>query len=160
MGEEAAVRPYVRGGEEGEALWFLGNLVTIKASGAETGGRVMVAESVNPPGFAPPVHRHLAEDELFYLLAGTARFLCDGESFTAGCGDFVLLPMGLAHSFVVGPDEPLRAILITAPSGFEGFVADVGTPALERRLPPPAPAGRLAGAAARHGIEILGPPPT
>jgi hypothetical protein len=37
---------------EGEALWFLGNLVTVKATGADTRERLTVVEFVNPPGFA------------------------------------------------------------------------------------------------------------
>ncbi|MCC5576822.1 cupin domain-containing protein [Microtetraspora sp. AC03309] len=161
MTESTKVRPYVRGEADGEALWFLGSLVTVKATGAETRGRLTVAEFVNPAGFAPPLHRHLEEDELFYVLSGTARFHCDGEVFPAGPGDFVLLPVGLAHTFVVGPEEPLRTLQITTPSGFERFAATVGGPAGERRLPDPSPVDPVAlgHAAAQHAIEILGPPP-
>jgi hypothetical protein len=71
-------------------------------------------EFLNPAGFAPPLHRHLVEDELIYVLSGTADFHCDGEVLSAGPGDFVLLPVGLAHSFIVGPDGPLRALTITS----------------------------------------------
>jgi mannose-6-phosphate isomerase-like protein (cupin superfamily) len=126
-----------------------------------THGRLTVAEFLNPPGFAPPLHRHLEEDELFYVLSGGAEFRCDGEAFPAGPGDFVLLPVGLPHTFIVGADEPLRALQITTPSGFEHFAAAVGEPASLRRLPEPAPVdpSALGRAAALHAIEILGPPP-
>ncbi|GAA4224100.1 cupin domain-containing protein [Actinomadura meridiana] len=155
-------RPYVLGSDEGRAMWFLGNLVTVKAAGAQTRGRLTVAEFLNPAGFTPPLHRHLEEDEMFYVLSDTARFLCDGEELTARPGDFVLLPVGLPHTFVVGSEEPLRCLQISTPSGFEDFAADVGTPALERRLPDPGPIdpAALGHTAARHHIEILGPPPT
>jgi mannose-6-phosphate isomerase-like protein (cupin superfamily) len=157
----AVVRPYLRRSGEGEALWFLGSLVTIKAGGAETSGRLTVVEFVNPSGFAPPLHRHLHEDEMFYVLSGTARFQCDGEVFTAGPGDFVLLPARLPHTFVVGADEPLRTLQITTPSGFEHFAAQAGEPAGAHRLPEPGPIDPVAlgHAAARHAIELLGPPP-
>ena len=156
------MRPYVRRDGEGEALWFLGSLVTVKATGGETRGRLTVVEFLNPPGFAPPLHRHLEEEETFYVLSGTAEFRCDGEAFTAGPGDFVLLPAGLPHTFVVGADEPLRTLQITTPSGFERFAAEVGEPARERRLPDPGPIdpAALGHAAARHAIELLGPPPS
>jgi len=155
------VRPYVSRDGEGEALWFLGNLVTLKTTGAQTGGKLTVAEFINPPGFAPPLHRHTEEDECCYVLSGTAEFHCDGEILTAGPGDFVVLPVGLAHTFVVGSQEPLRALQLTTPSGFEHFAAEVGRPAAERRLPDPGPIDptALGRAAARHAIEILGPPP-
>lgn len=153
--------PYVLANAEGEALWFLGNLVTVKAAGAQTRGRLTVAEFLNPAGFAPPLHRHLEEDEMFYVLSGTARFLCDGQELAAAPGDFVLLPRGLPHTFVVGSEEPLRCLQITTPSGFEDFAAEAGAPAHERRLPDPAPLdpAALGHTAARHHIEILGPPP-
>ncbi|MDG4784746.1 cupin domain-containing protein [Micromonospora sp. WMMD1102] len=159
---DAAIRPFVRREAEGETLWFLSSLVTVKADGAATGGRVTVVEFVNPPGFAPPVHRHLAEDEMFYVISGAAEFRCAGEVFPVGPGDFVLLPAGLAHTFLVGADEPLRTLQITAPAGFERFAAEVGAPAREPRLPDPGPVdpAALGHAAARHGIELLGPPPT
>lgn len=153
--------PSVLTADQGDALWFLGNLVTLKATGAETHGGLTVAEFVNPPGFAPPLHRHLTEDEMFYVLAGSATFHCAGQRLAAGPGDFVLLPRGDAHTFVVGPDEPLRCLQLTTPAGFEHFAAAVGSPARERRLPDPAPVdpAALGHAASLHHIEILGPPP-
>ena len=157
----SSTHPYLLGPAGGEALWFLGNLVTVKAGGAQTGGRLTAAEFLNAPGFAPPLHRHLEEDEMFYVLSGTARFLCDGEEFVARPGDFVLLPAGLPHAFIVGTQEPMRCLQLTTPSGFEDFATEVGTPATEQRLPDPGPIdpAALGHAAARHHIEILGPPP-
>lgn len=150
------------GPDHGQAFWFLGNLATVKAAGSDTGGRVTVVEFQNPAGFAPPLHRHLREDEMFYVLSGAARFQCGDRVFDGGPGDFVLLPLGLPHTFLVGPDEPLRCLQITAPSGFEDFMADVGGPAAEHRLPDlgPVDPAALGHAMMRHGYELLGPPPT
>lgn len=44
--------------DEGRALSFLGNLMTVKVDADDTQGRVTVVEFLNPPGFAPPLHRH------------------------------------------------------------------------------------------------------
>ncbi len=158
---QTPVSPYVLRAEEGEAIWFSGNLVTIKAAGVQTHGRLTIAEFLNPAGFAPPLHRHLVEDEMFHVLAGTAEFRCDAQAFDAGPGDFVFLPVGLPHTFLVGPHEPLHLLQITTPSGFEEFAAAAGEPALERRLPDPDLIDPVAmgHAAAQHAIEILGPPP-
>ena len=156
------MEPYLLHRDEGEALWFVGNLVTLKATAATTGGALTVAHFVNPPGFAPPLHRHLNEDEMFYVLGGRGRFRCAGRELDAGPGDFLLLPKGEPHTFIVGPDEPLEMLQLTTPAGFEEFAAAVGEPARERRLPDPGqvdPAA-MAHTAALHGIEILGPPPS
>jgi hypothetical protein len=86
MASAVAPRPYLLRDGEGEALWFLGNLVTVKAGGTATLGRLTLVEFVNPARFAPPLHRHRDEDELFYVLSGTASFRCDGEELGAGPG--------------------------------------------------------------------------
>jgi len=153
--------PYLLRAEEGESLWFLDNLVTLKATGAVTDGGLTVAHFVNPPGFAPPLHRHLREVEMFYILSGTVEFHCQGVVLTAGAHDFITLPKQVPHTFLVGPDEPLHALQLTTPAGFEDFAAAVGSPALEHRLPDPGPLdpAALGHAAALHHIEILGPPP-
>lgn len=157
-----SVQPYVLRPGEGDAFWFTGNLATVKAGGAQTRGQLTVVEFVNPPGFAPPLHRHLAEDELFYLLSGTAEFHCAGQVWSAGPGDLVLLPVGLPHTFLVGPDEPLRVLQMTTPAGFEDFLGAAGEPAQRRELPEPGPVdpAALGHAASLHGLELLGPPPT
>jgi hypothetical protein len=101
-------------------------------------------------------------DKISGIGFGEAGFSeCDGETFSAGPRDFVVLPVGLAHTFVVGADEPLRTLQITTPAGFEQFAAQAGEPARARRLPGPGPVDSAAPghAAARHAVEILGPPP-
>ena len=161
MAERSPVRPQVLAPADGRALWFLGSLVTVKTTGRETSSRVSVVEFLNPPGFAPPLHRHRVEDEMFLLLDGAATFFCDGVELPATAGDFVFLPSGLAHTFLVSADGPLRTLQITTPAGFEEFAAAVGQEASHRGLPEPSPVdpAALAHAAAMHGVEILGPPP-
>jgi mannose-6-phosphate isomerase-like protein (cupin superfamily) len=159
--EPARSAPYLLRDDEGPALWFLDNLVTVKAGVTDTGGALTVAHIVNPPGFAPPLHRHLVEDEMFYVLSGAVEYSCADQLLHAGPGDFVLLPKGLPHTFRVGPEQPLYTLQLTTPGGFENFAAAVGAPAPERRLPDPGPVdpAALGHAAALHQIEILGPPP-
>lgn len=55
---------------EGEAIWFLRMLMTVKASGAESGGASSLIEVHYPPGFAPPLHLHHHEDERSTSLMG------------------------------------------------------------------------------------------
>jgi mannose-6-phosphate isomerase-like protein (cupin superfamily) len=161
MTARPAIRPYRLSSEEGEPLWFFGNLVTVKAPASSTGGQLSVVEFLNPAGFAPPLHRHLREDEMFLVLDGAATFQCDGVELVAGPGDFVFLPVGLPHTFQVTPDGPLRTLQITTPGGFEDYASLVGGPASERRLPDPGSIDpvALAHAGELHGIELLGPPP-
>jgi quercetin dioxygenase-like cupin family protein len=148
---------------EGEALWFLGNFLTVKVGGAQSRGQLTVIDFVNPPGFAPPLHRHEHEEEVFYVLEGAATFLCDGQEIAAAPGDLVHLPAGLPHTFIVDAAAPQRVLQITTPAGFEDFAREAGEPAGALGLPPGPPTeaqiGALMGIAPKYDMEILGPPP-
>lgn len=161
MDETVRAKASVLKSEEGESYWFLDSLVTVKVSGAQTSDRLTVLDFLNPAGFSPPTHRHLVEDEIFYVISGSATFFCDGETFEAWPGDTVFLPVGSTHSFRVSDTQPFRTLQITVPSGFEEFTAEAGTPATTHDLPSPGPIdfAAIGRAAARHNIEILGPPP-
>ncbi len=150
---------YVLADSDTEAFWFLGTLATLRADGARTGGTLSVMEFTHPAGFATPLHVHHAEDEAFYVLAGTMRGVCGAQPWRATTGSFVWLPRGIPHGYAVEGDEPLRTLAITVPAGFDRFVAEVGEPAQARTVPPPAEPDveRLLAVAAAHGQEILGP---
>src|SRR5215475_1220712 len=78
--------------DEGRAIWFLSNRMTIKATGASTGGAFGLVESLIAPGFSPPLHVHHREDESFWVLEGELTMRCGDRSFRAGPGSFVFLP--------------------------------------------------------------------
>jgi quercetin dioxygenase-like cupin family protein len=146
---------------EGEALWFLGTLATVKASSETTNGRVAVIEQLAPQGSGSPLHVHRREDEWFYVIEGALTFWVGGEVIEAPAGSFVYGPRDIPHTFVVSFPEA-RFLLVTEPAGFEQFMRAFSEPAAARTIPPPAapPADPtlLIAAAAEYGIEILGPP--
>ena len=161
MLETAHVLPIAQRPGEGEARWFLGGLTTIKASGETTAGRVAVTENWACRGYGSPLHLHHNEDEWFYVHSGELTFWVDGEVVDAPAGSFVYGPRGLPHTFTVTSEEA-RFLLVIEPAGFEKFLLELSEPAKSATLPPatlepPAPEAMMA-AAARYGIEILGPP--
>lgn len=152
--------PYALGAEEGEALWFFGTLLLMKATAEQTGGRFSLCEQWAPRGMATPLHRQRDDDETFVVLEGECRFyLGDGAPVNAGPGATIHVPAGAPHAFAVGT-EIARLLVLTTPN-HEAFFRAAGEPAAERRLPPGAPPdlAKLSEAAARFGVEILGPPP-
>lgn len=155
------VAPIAIGQEEGEALWFLGTLVTMKASAKTTAGRLAVMDNLAPKGSGSPLHVHHKEDEWFYVTEGELTFWVGGETIVAGPGGFVYGPRDIPHTFVVS-SEQARFLLVVEPAGFEEIVRSVGVPAMTRTIPPasiePPDMAKLAGLAAELGVEILGPP--
>lgn len=153
---------YVLGPEDGQATWFLGTLMTVKAGARQTGNAFTLLEWTAPVGFSPPPHVHREEDEAFYIFDGEMTVTCGERSWQAGPGAFVFLPRGVSHGFTVTGNAPLRGLQLTVPAGFEHFIAQAGEPAQAPTLPPPAAPDveKLVAAAAEHGIDILIPPPS
>jgi quercetin dioxygenase-like cupin family protein len=159
---EVAVDPIALQEGEGDAFWFLGQLLTIKASAETSGGGLTLIEVVCPEGPGAPLHVHRNDNEWFFVLEGELAFWVGGTVIAAPAGAFVYGPRGIPHTFDVVSSPQARFLLGTDPAGFEGFVRAVGEPAGALTLPPPPEGppdmGALVAAAAQFGIEILGPP--
>ena len=159
--DPTAVEPIALQEDEGEALWFLGALATVKASSETTAGRVAVIEHLAPEGSGSPLHVHHREDEWFFVIEGALTFWVGGDVIEAPAGAFVYGPRDIPHTFVVTSAQA-RFLLVTEPAGFEGFMRSLSAPAQTRTVPPPADAppdpALLVAAAAEYGIEVLGPP--
>jgi quercetin dioxygenase-like cupin family protein len=135
--------------------------MTVKASGAESGGAFSLIEVQYPPDFSPPLHLHHHEDESFYVLEGEVTFTCGDHTWTAGPGAFAVLPRGIEHGFTTGPASPAKMLQMSSAPGLERFFRDAGAPAKDRTLPPDSgqpDLGRLKAAAERYGIELRNPP--
>jgi quercetin dioxygenase-like cupin family protein len=145
---------------EGEATWFLGNRMTVKATAETTGGAYGLVESFVPAGASPPLHVHRREDEAFFVLEGRVRFVCGDEEIQAGPGSFVFLPRDVPHTFVVEGDETVHMLTLLSPGGGERFFVDAGRPPEGPGLPPPGPPDleKLKRAADVYASEIVGPP--
>jgi quercetin dioxygenase-like cupin family protein len=161
VGEQSAVAPIALGAGEGEALWFLGILATIKSCSESTAGRVAVIEHLASRGSGSPLHVHHNDDEWFYVIEGELTFWVGGQVIAASAGSFVYGPREIPHTFIVS-SERARFLLVTEPAGFERFVRALGQPAQALVIPPPATEppdiAAMAALAAEYGIEILGPP--
>src|SRR5216117_3823520 len=156
-----AVNPIALRQDEGEALWFLGVLATIKASRETTEGRVAVIEHLAPQGAGSPLHVHHNEDEWFYVTEGELTFWIGGQLTDAPADSFVYGPRGIPHTLTVTSPEA-RFLLVTEPAGFEGFMRALAEPAQSLTLPPatspPPDHERIIAITPKTANEILGPP--
>ena len=144
---------------EGEAVWFLDNLLTIKVSRAE-GSPFGLLENAMPEGSHTPFHAHDGEDEAFYVLEGRLAIYLDGGRVTeATPGSYVHIPAGQAHGFRTL--SPVRMLVLCGGEGFVEMAREAGGPAERRELPPATEPDkqRLARACERYRIRLLGPLP-
>jgi mannose-6-phosphate isomerase-like protein (cupin superfamily) len=146
------------GADEGQARWWLGNLAVIKATAADTGGRISIIEVTGPAGDGP-LHVHHREDEGFWILEGSATFEIGDTIVEAHAGDYVFGPRDIPHRYSVG-DAGCRMLFIMTPGGFEDLVIEMSEPAESRTLPPPSEVEpdweRVAAIATAYGCELLG----
>ena len=148
------------GSEEGERLWFLGTLATIKVPGEATDGRFALIEFLFPLHASPPLHTH-PQDESYIVQEGRLTVQAGGHRFELVPGAVAVVPMGVAHTFRVDSDGA-RVLVLSTPAGLERLVRDGSVRALTPTLPPsetPRPSPEeLESLFRAHGQVNVGPP--
>jgi quercetin dioxygenase-like cupin family protein len=146
---------------EGEALWYGGTLVLLRATHEQTGGQFAMLEIIGGRGNGTPLHVHEREDELIRVLDGEIEVVTGDARGAGGPGFVALSPRGVAHAFRVTSDEARLLFVFTPGNDSEGFFRDAGDPAAARTLPPPSEPDieRAMRAGEAHFLKIVGPPP-
>lgn len=155
------LRPFQLGVDEGRGVWYEDSLMRFKAVGADTGDQYWLTEQVANRGFAPPLHRHTREEELFLVLEGELHVDVGEQIFEVSAGGTAFAPRGLPHTFRV-ESPTARFLVLGTPAGFEHWFFEVSTP-VSGVTPPPLPDGppdvaALISSLARYGVEVLPPP--
>lgn len=139
-----------------EPTWnVLGDIITCKVSGRDTGGSHSLFDVVVPAGNGPPPHVHQREDETFYILSGEIEFQTQGKTIRRGPGETLFAARNIPHSFRNVGTAPARMILLATPAGLETFFEE-----LNREIGPnPSEMPKLLAILGRYGIELVGAPP-
>ncbi len=132
-------RAFVSMPDDGAPFGVAGDVMIIRARGADTGGSLCLVEARVPPGGGPPRHVHRREAESFFVLEGEITFLHPDGSTRLGPGGFVHLPKNTPHAFQNQGDIEARMLVWCTPAGFEHMVERAGTPLPDRHAPAPPP---------------------
>ena len=161
--------PHIPAGE-GQAFDIIGELVTLKAISAETGGAFTVMELTSPPQGGPPLHTHPSA-ETFTILEGEFEFsgIDQGALYAirATPGDTVFIPGGAPHTYKTVSATPGKTLCVFVPGvEMERFFAEAGTPVTDPSTPPVAAGppdeaqiAQVIAVAKKHDIEFVAPPP-
>lgn len=148
------VKAFVVPSREGEVIRGpAGGPSTIKARAETTNGTFTALENIVGPKQGSPLHIHVREDEMYYVLDGHLRFKADDQFLDASIGSFVFIPRGTPHCFQNVGADPARLLVMFTPSGMERFFEE------HAKLPagPVDPeAYRLIARAS--WMEVVGPP--
>jgi len=139
-------------------LWVLGELVTRKVAGEQTGGAYSIFEVVSQPQGGPPPHIQHREDECFYVLEGEYEFLVEGRTLRMPAGSLLYVPKGNLQAYRNVGEGTGRMLVNQTPGGLhERFFEDLGKPAEDTSTPGPEEppnAQRIGAIATKYGIEI------
>jgi mannose-6-phosphate isomerase-like protein (cupin superfamily) len=107
---------------------------TLLTSGAATGGSFELFEERRNTKGGPPPHVHREHEELFYVLEGRYVFTREREEVELMPGESIVIPRGTRHVFrtLVAPS---RTLILTVPSGLEGFFREMGSQIAAGRTP-------------------------
>ena len=108
--------------------WYPGHALTVKSSGKETGDVTtwMLVENAAREGV--PFHKHLHEDESFYVIDGLFEITIGDVTTQGGPGMFAFGPRNLPHRWTNVGDGRGRLLNVFNPSGIENYFLSVAIP--------------------------------
>jgi quercetin dioxygenase-like cupin family protein len=152
--------------DDNKSYWLLGDTVTFKLRGHQTGGKYSVWEIKAPSQSGPPSHYHTNLEESFYVLDGEFSFQDNENVINATtAGSFIHVKRGIIHTYKNIGKSTGRLLVIGLPAGFENFVQELGIPSTNEMsfVPPPSTSPdleRIDEIAKKHGIIFVPGLPT
>jgi mannose-6-phosphate isomerase-like protein (cupin superfamily) len=151
---------HVTRADEGEHWLVVTDVTTIKASGLNTSGKLLVIEVTVPPGGGPPVlHRH-EYSEVFLFQEGEFEVSTVDEdyapsTFSVGAGDTVSIPSMVWHNFKNVGEAPGKFTAVHSPAVMEVFMREIGRQ-IDDPHDPPSPDGPPTEEEMQRMMEIIG----
>jgi quercetin dioxygenase-like cupin family protein len=124
----------------------------IKVSQKDTNGDLTVFEYTGNEKGGPPLHIHLHQDEIFFIVEGEYLFQVGNDKHTLKAGDTIFLPRTVPHAFAQLTDSG-KMFLLFQPSGkMEDFFRAIGS---LTSAPTPEQGAKIF---ADHDMKVVGPP--
>jgi quercetin dioxygenase-like cupin family protein len=137
------------------ALAIMGGRFDLKVSGQDTGGELCIFDTLRSTKGGPPLHRHQAQDEWFYVLRGEFMVQVGDDTIKLAPGDSAFAPRGIPHTFAMTGEGLGQMLVLFQPAGrMEEFFQQMGA------LGQGVSAGQQLPKSVweEHGMELLGPP--
>lgn len=124
----------------------------IKVSQKDTTGDLTVFEYTGNEKGGPPMHVHLHQDEIFFIVQGEYLFQVGNEQHTLKVGDTIFLPRSVPHAFAQLTDNGKMFFLFQPSGKMEDFFRTIGN-----LSSPPTPE-QGARIFADHDMKVVGSP--
>jgi quercetin dioxygenase-like cupin family protein len=125
--------------------------ILFKVLPRETSNGLFVIEHMNLINGGPPLHKHLHQEEYFYLISGEVHFAIGDQRLTLHAGESILGSRGVPHTFAAVEGKPSHMLISFSPAGkMEEFLRDTAVPH---------PPVQDAEFWRRYEMELVGPSP-
>jgi len=142
--------------------WYPFHNFTMKATGSDTGNSTawMLIENARHQGV--PLHKHLYEDESFFVVSGIFEIIVGGITTSGGPGTYAYGPRNVPHQWTnIGAGRG-QLLNVYTPGGIDKFFLTVGIPihssAEQPQVDLAAFDARVKPLREKTGIIRLGPP--
>ena len=129
------------------------NILDLKVSGKDTNEELAIFEQTSlSQGRGTPLHIHLKQDEVFYVIEGEYNFKVGTETYSLSVGDSIFLPRRVPHAWTQMSEKGKMTVIFQPAGKMEDFfvtMADLkGEPTSEE----------IARIFAENEMQIVGPP--
>ena len=124
----------------------------VKVSANDTNGNLAVFEYMGNEKGGPPLHVHLNQDEIFYIVEGEYLFQVGEEKHRLKTGDTIFLPRNIPHAFAQLRDKGKMFFFFNPAGKMEDYFRTIGK---WHGQPSQAEAVK---AFEDHDMKIVGPP--
>jgi mannose-6-phosphate isomerase-like protein (cupin superfamily) len=139
----------------GEELHIMGGKFDVKVSTKDTGGDLLIYDTVRMQRGGPALHRHFSQDEWFYIIRGEYIVRVGDDTLRLGPGDSAFAPRMIPHVWAMTSQGPGQFLLVFQPAGsMEDFFHAMSR--ISSDIPKDQEVFRKIWA--EHGQEMLGPP--
>jgi len=139
-----------------EELLIMGGLFDCKVSSKDTGGDLLIYDTVRHEKGGPAFHLHHHQDEWFYVIKGDFIVKVAEDTFTLRAGDSAFAPRTIPHAFAKTSEGEGQMLVLFQPAGMmEDFFKEMS------KLGTSIPKNQeqtLKELWKTHGMEIVGPP--
>ena len=102
------------------------NILDVKVSGSDTDGGLSIFEQTSlSQGKGTPLHIHLSQDEIFYVLEGSYYFQVGDEKFKLSKGDSIFMPRKVPHAWTQVSETGKMTVVFQPAGKMENFFVTV-----------------------------------
>jgi mannose-6-phosphate isomerase-like protein (cupin superfamily) len=128
--------------------------LTVKEDGSRTRGTLAIVEFAAEGTFpSPPPHVHREHEEGFYVLEGELEFTVGEDKVRAPAATFVMVPIGVPHTFGNPHGAPVRVLGTFSPDFYLRYFDEVA-PLFVSGRPDPTAVGQVMAGYATEAVPM------